>query len=285
MTQIPFEVDLTGKVAVVTGGGGVLGSEFSKALATCGAKVAVLGLSEEKLKKVVQDISNSGGEAIGLSVNVLERESLERAHETILNTFGRTDILINGAGGNHPKSTTSKEFLEKEDLRNVDELTTFFDLDPEGMRSVMDLNFLGTLIPSQVFSKDMIGHEGCTIINISSMNAYTPLTKIPVYSGAKAAVSNFTQWLAVHMSKVGIRVNGIAPGFFITSQNEKLLKTENGEFTPRAEKILNQTPMNRFGEKQELVGTLLYLIDPKSSGFVNGVVIPVDGGFSAYSGV
>ncbi|MFR9070418.1 MAG: SDR family oxidoreductase, partial [Paraclostridium sp.] len=191
---------------------------------------------------------------------------------------------INGAGGNHPKGTTTKEYLLEEDLDN-EELTSFFDLDQKGVEFVFNLNFLGTLLPSQEFSRDMINREGCTIINISSMNAYTPLTKIPAYSGAKAAVSNFTQWLAVHMSRVGIRVNAIAPGFFVTAQNEKLLFNEDGTPTERSQKILNSTPMGRYGEAEELIGTLLYLVSSEASGFVNGVVIPVDGAFSAYSGV
>ncbi|MDG5788642.1 SDR family oxidoreductase [Evansella sp. AB-P1] len=284
MTEIPFYVDLKEKVVVITGGSGVLGAEFASALAQCGAKVAIIGRDEDKLKGVCDEIEENGGKALGIVANVLEKESLESAHKKVLEHFGPCHILLNGAGGNHPKGTTTKEYFEPGDLED-EELLSFFDLDTEGVRHVFDLNFMGTLLPCQIFSKDMIGKKGCTIINISSMNAFSPLTKIPAYSGAKAAVNNFTQWLAVHMSKVGIRVNAIAPGFFITSQNEKLLLDENGDYTDRAEKIIGQTPMDRFGEKNELVGTLLYLVDANASGFVNGVVIPVDGGFSAYSGV
>ena len=216
----------------------------------------------------------------------VDKESLRAAHDVILEKFGPVDILINGAGGNHPKGTTTKEYLFEEDLKEkANDTTTFFDLDPQGVQFVFNLNFLGTLLPSQEFAIDMVNRPGATIINISSMNAFTPLTKVPAYSGAKAAVSNFTQWLAVHMSKVGIRVNAIAPGFFITGQNENLLKNEDGSYTERSEKILAGTPTNRFGESDELIGTLLYLVSHEASSFVNGVVIPVDGGFNAFSGV
>lgn len=282
--KLPFNIDLNNKVAVVTGGTGVLCGAMVDALAQCGAKVAILALGKEACEAKAKEIIDNGGCAIGIETNVLDKESLKRAHEIILKEFGPCDILINGAGGNHPKGTTTKEYLLEEDLEN-EELTSFFDLDQKGVEFVFNLNFLGTLLPSQEFSKDMINREGCTIINISSMNAYTPLTKIPAYSGAKAAVSNFTQWLAVHMSKVGIRVNAIAPGFFVTAQNEKLLFDENGNPTERSKKILNSTPMGRFGEADELIGTLLYLVSSEASGFVNGIVIPVDGAFSAYSGV
>jgi len=213
---------------------------------------------------------------------VLEKESIEKAHSEILKDFGSCDILINGAGGNNPKATCDDEYFEKDDLGKV---KTFFDLDKSGVEFVFNLNFLGTLLPTQVFAQDMLDKDDASIINISSMNAYTPLTKIPAYSGAKAAISNFTQWLAVHFSKTNIRCNAIAPGFFVTKQNEKLLFNEDGTPTPRTNKILNATPMGRFGEAEELLGALLFLISKKASGFVNGVVIPVDGGFSAYSGV
>jgi NAD(P)-dependent dehydrogenase (short-subunit alcohol dehydrogenase family) len=282
--SIPFNIDLKNKVAVVTGGTGVLCGAMADALAECGAKVAILALGQDACEQKATQINANGGTAIGIETNVLDKKSIKKAHEIILKEFGPCDILINGAGGNHPKGTTSNEYLRLEDLDNK-ELTTFFDLDSEGVNFVFNLNFLGTLLPSQEFAKDMINKEGTTIINISSMNAYTPLTKIPAYSGAKAAVSNFTQWLAVHMSKVGIRVNAIAPGFFVTAQNEKLLKNEDGTWTERATKILNSTPMDRFGEAHELIGTLLYLVNKDASGFVNGVCIPVDGAFSAYSGV
>ncbi|MBD3108829.1 SDR family oxidoreductase [Bacillus sp. AGMB 02131] len=286
MTTLPFQIDLTNKVAVVTGGAGILCGQFVDALAACGAKVAVLDLKLENAEKKAKEVQEQGGIAIGVEANVLDKESLKAAHEVILDKFGPCDILINGAGGNHPLGTTTKEYLFEEDLKQkAEDVITFFDLDPQGVQFVFNLNFLGTLLPSQEFASDMVNREGTTIINISSMNAYTPLTKIPAYSGAKAAVSNFTQWLAVHMSKVGIRVNGIAPGFFVTAQNEKLLKNEDGSFTERSEKILRNTPMDRFGEAHELIGTMLYLVSHDASSFVNGVVIPVDGAFSAYSGV
>lgn len=276
--------DLRDKVAVVTGGGGVLGASFAKALAAKGAAVAILDLNKEAAVKVADDIKKSGGRAMGLAADVLEKVSLETAESEIRSHLGPCNILINGAGGNHPKGTTGNEFLEVDDL-DKEGLKTFFDLDADGIRFVFDLNFLGTLLPSQVFCKTMMKGEGNCIVNISSMNAFTPLTKIPAYSGAKAAVSNFTQWLAVHMSHVGIRVNAIAPGFFLTNQNRALLTNEDGSFTPRADKILGQTPMGRFGEPEELLGTLFWLVDNEASGFVNGIVVPVDGGFSAYSGV
>ncbi|MDO4534615.1 MAG: SDR family oxidoreductase [Clostridium perfringens] len=282
--KLPFNIDLKDKVCVVTGGAGVLCGAMVDALAQCGGKVAILSLGQEYCDKKAEKVRENGGIAIGIDTNVLDKASLKNAHEIILKEFGPCDILINGAGGNHPKGTTSNEFLMPEDLEN-EELTTFFDLDQNGVEFVFNLNYLGTLLPSQEFAKDMINRKGASIINISSMNAFTPLTKIPAYSGAKAAVSNFTQWLAVHMAKVGIRVNAIAPGFFVTAQNEKLLFNEDGTPTPRTEKILRSTPMNRFGEPHELIGTLLYLVNEDASGFVNGVVIPVDGAFSAYSGV
>jgi len=282
--NIPFNIDLEGKTVVVTGGGGILCGAFAKALAKCGAKVAVLDLAKDKADKVAEEINNAGGIAIGVGANVLEQESLEAARALVNKEFGPCDILINGAGGNHPKGTTTKEYLYKEDLESKEGIITFFDLDPKGIEFVFNLNFLGTLLPTQAFAKDMID-KSAVIINVSSMNAFSPLTKIPAYSGAKAAVSNFTQWLAVHMSKVGIRVNAIAPGFFITDQNRALLKNPDGSFTERSNKILNMTPMGRFGQDEELIGTLLWLVSNEASSFVNGVVIPVDGGFSAYSGV
>ncbi len=284
--NLPFKVDLSGKTAVVTGGGGVLCAMFAEALGQCGAKVAILDLSLEKAQAVAKKISSDGGVAIGLEANVLSRESLAKAAEEIFVKFGECDILINGAGGNHPKGTTSKEYFELSDLVDKkDNFVSFFDLDIDGVKFVFDLNFIGTLLPTQIFAMSMAKKPGSCIINISSMNAFTPLTRIPAYSAAKAAVSNFTQWLAVHFSKVGIRVNAIAPGFFLTDQNAKLLKDDKGNYTERAEKILSMTPTSRFGEADELLGTLLWLADTKSSGFVNGIVVPVDGGFQAYSGV
>lgn len=284
--KLPFNIDLRDKVVVITGGAGVLGSSWTDALAECGAKVAILDLSLENAEKKAAEVVAKGKMAIGVEANVLNKASLKKAHEVVLEKFGPCDILINGAGGNNPKGTTTKEYLYEEDLQEGHEdLITFFDLDENGVRFVFDLNFLGTLLPTQEFAKDMIGRKGCNIINISSMNAFTPLTKIPAYSGAKAAISNFTQWLAVHFSKVGIRVNAIAPGFFVTKQNEALLKNADGSYTERSHKILNSTPMGRFGEAEELIGALLFLVNEEASSFVNGIVIPIDGGFSAYSGV
>lgn len=276
--------DLSGKVAVVTGGGGVLGSSFAEALASRGAATAILDLNKDAADKVAASICAKGYKAIGVQANALDKASLEEAEKVVRKELGVCSILINGAGGNHPKGTTDNEFLQREDL-DKEGLKTFFDLDEEGIRFVLDLNFLGTLLPSQVFCRAMLEGEDNCVVNISSMNAFTPLTKIPAYSGAKAAVSNFTQWLAVHLSGVGIRVNALAPGFFETNQNKALLRNEDGSYSARAEKILSQTPMGRFGEPRELLGTLFWLVDSRASGFVNGVVIPVDGGFSAYSGV
>jgi len=283
--EIPFQVDLQGKTAVVTGGGGVLCSGFAKVLAACGAKVAVLDLDEDLARRAAREIIEAGGAALGVGANVLEKESLLSARDTVNGSFGPCDILINGAGGNHPKGTTSKEYFFPEDAGMEGELTTFFSLDPESVDFVFNLNFLGTLIATQVFAQDMVEKEGAVILNISSMNAFSPLTKIPAYSAAKAAVSNFTQWLAVHFSKVGIRVNAIAPGFFETNQNRALLINPDGSLTDRSKKILNMTPMGRFGRVEDLTGTLLWLVSGQASGFVNGVVVPVDGGFAAYSGV
>ena len=280
--NLPFEIDLSGKTVVVTGAGGVLCSMFAKALAKTGAKVALLDLNGEAAQKYADEIVADGGIAKGYVCNVLDKASIESAHDEILKDFGTCDILVNGAGGNNPKATCDHEYFNSED---VGKMKTFFDLDQEGVEFVFNLNFLGTLLPTQVFAKEMTEKEDASIINISSMNAFTPLTKIPAYSGAKAAISNFTQWLAVHFSKTNIRCNAIAPGFFVTQQNQKLLFNEDGTPTPRTGKILNATPMGRFGETEELIGTLLYLVSKKASGFVNGVVIPVDGGFSAYSGV
>jgi NAD(P)-dependent dehydrogenase (short-subunit alcohol dehydrogenase family) len=281
-----FSVDLSGKVAMVTGGGGVLCGAMAKALAESGAAVAVADLRLEAANAVAADITAAGGKAVGIACNVLEAESLAKANTEVEATLGPIDILINGAGGNHPKGTTSKEYLFPEDLDGaVEGLTTFYDLDPDGVQFVFNLNFLGTLLPTQAFTKHMAKTGAGTVINVSSMNAFTPLTKIPAYSGAKAAVSNFTQWLAVHMSKVGIRVNAIAPGFFLTDQNRALLTQEDGSLTPRGETIVGQTPMGKFGAPEDLVGTLLWLVSEEAAGFVTGTVIPVDGGFSAFSGV
>ncbi|MFA5466444.1 MAG: SDR family oxidoreductase [Candidatus Izemoplasmatales bacterium] len=282
--KIPFKIDLSGKVVVVTGGAGVLCSYFAKAIAACDAKVAILDLDKNKADAVAKEIVEEGYEALGFKCNVLEKSSIEEAHEAVLDKYGKCDILINGAGGNNPKATTDAEFFDRDTFRS-DNKKSFFDLDLDGFNFVFGLNFTGTLLPTQVFGIDMIDKPGSVILNISSMNAFTPLTKIPAYSAAKAAVSNFTKWLAVHFAKSNIRVNAMAPGFFSTQQNAALLWNPDKTPTPRTAKILNNTPMGRFGEPEELLGTLLWLLDNNSSGFVTGVVIPVDGGFSAYSGV
>ncbi len=278
-----LKTDLSGKTAVVTGAGGILCGMFAKALAAAGAKVAVLDLNEAAAESVAEEIRAEGGVAKAYKCNVLEKESLENCHSAVLADLGLCDILINGAGGNNPRATTDMEYYMPGDIDA--ETKSFFDLDQSGVEFVFNLNFIGTLLPTQAFAKDMLGREGCTILNVSSMNAYTPLTKIPAYSGAKAAISNFTQWLAVHFSREGIRVNAIAPGFFSTAQNKALLWNEDGTPTARTGKILAATPMGRFGEAEELLGALYFLVDEKASSFVTGIVIPVDGGFSAYSGV
>ena len=278
--------NLKGRVAVVTGGGGVLCGDFAKALARQGVKVAVLDLNEAAAQKVVDEITAAGDEAIAVGCNVLEPESMENARKIVNEKLGTCDILLNGAGGNNPKGTTTKETLEAVDLTNKDEnIKTFFDLDPQGISFVFNLNFLGTLIPTQVFARDMAQKKNTCIVMVSSMNAYRPLTKIPAYSAAKAAVTNFTQFMAVHFADVGIRVNAIAPGFFSTNQNKTLLWNPDGTPTARTGKILAATPMKRFGEPEELDGTLLFLCDEAYSGFITGTTIPVDGGFNAYSGV
>lgn len=283
--KLPFDMDLKDKTVVITGGGGVLCGMFAKALAKTGAKIAVLDLNLDAANSVAAEIEKDGGIAKGYAANVLDIDIMRGVRDEIAKDFGICDILINGAGGNNPKGTTTKEYLFPEDVKGAEDIVTFFDLDPAGISFVFNLNFLGTLIPTQVFAKDMAENGGGCIVNISSMNAFCPLTKIPAYSGAKAAVSNFTQWLAVHFSKVGIRVNAIAPGFFVTNQNRGMLINADGSYSARAEKIVSQTPMGRFGEPEELIGTLEFLINEDAASFVNGVVIPVDGGFSAYSGV
>lgn len=275
--------NLKNRVAVVTGGGGVLCGGFAEDLANSGMKVAVLDLNREAAQKVVDKINANGGTAIAVECNVLNKESVENARNIINEKLGLCDLLLNGAGGNNPKGTTDNETLKAEDLSA--DIKTFFDLDPDGISFVFQLNFLGTLIPTQVFARDMIGRENVSILNVSSMNAFRPLTKIPAYSAAKAAVSNFTQWMAVHFAEVGIRVNAIAPGFFSTNQNKTLLYNEDGSLTARSHKIISHTPLGRFGTPEDLTGTLLYLCDEEYSGFVTGVIVPVDGGFNAYSGV
>lgn len=274
---------LDGKVAVVTGAGGVLCSYFAEVLARAGAKVALLDLNEAAAEACAEKIRAEGGVARAYACNVLDKKICTEVAERVKNELGPCDILVNGAGGNNPRATTDKEYYEAGDIDA--DTKSFFDLDDAGVGFVFNLNFLGTLIPTQAFTAQMVEREGCNIINISSMNAFTPLTKIPAYSGAKAAISNFTQWLAVHFSRVGIRVNAIAPGFFSTKQNEKLLWNEDGTPTARTGKILAATPMGRFGRTEELGGGLLFLLNNAAAGFITGVVLPIDGGFSAYSGV
>lgn len=276
----PF--DFTDKIVVVTGAGGGICGELAIKFADQGAKVALLDLNKDAAQKYADQIVENGGMAFAYKANVLEKASLEDVRSQVTKDLGLVDILINGAGGNNPKATTDNEFHE---MALPTDTKTFFDLDEGGIEFVFNLNYLGTLLPTQVFAQDMIGREGANIINISSMNAFTPLTKIPAYSGAKAAISNFTQWLAVYFSHVGIRCNAIAPGFLVTAQNRGLLFDEEGNPSARADKILRNTPLNRFGETEELVGGVLYLADSSLSSFVNGVVLPIDGGFSAYSGV
>lgn len=283
MEKNVINTDLTGKVAVVTGAGGVLCSAFAKVLARAGAKVALLDLNEEAAQGFANEIVAEGGVAKAYKCNVLDKESCYTVADAVEADLGKCDILINGAGGNNPRATTDKEYFEVGDIDG--DTKSFFDLETSGVEFVFNLNFIGTLLPTQIFAQDMVDKEGCNILNISSMNAFTPLTKIPAYSGAKAAISNFTQWLAVHFSKAGIRVNAIAPGFFSTKQNAKLLFNDDGTPTPRTGKILAATPMGRFGESEELIGSLLFLLNNEAAGFITGVVLPVDGGFSAYSGV
>lgn len=278
--------DLTDKVAVVTGGSGVLGREFSLALLKAGAKVAILGIDEKMGEEAVTYLNEQGYDQVkSIECDVLNKEKIEAARLEVNNAFGTCDILVNAAGGNHPKGTTSKEFYEAGDENSSDDITSFFDLDIKGIDFVFALNYMGTLLPSQVFGQDMVDKKATSIINISSMNAFTPLTKIPAYSGAKAAVNNFTQWLAVHFANTNIRVNAIAPGFFETAQNKALLRNEDGTYSERANKILVNTPKGRFGKPEELLGTLMFLTNNEASGFITGVVIPIDGGFNAYSGV
>lgn len=272
------------KVIVITGAGGVLCSDFARFLAEKGNKVALLDINEEAAQKVADEITAKGGIAKAYKCNCLEKASVEEVHAAVNADLGPCDILINGAGGNNPRCTTLHEEYEKGD-EETDEFLTFFNIQEAGFDFVFDLNLKGVLLPSQVFMKDMLGKKGCSVLNISSMNAYRPLTKIPAYSAAKAAVSNFTQWLAVHFAKENIRVNAIAPGFFVTNQNRDLLFDKEGNPTARTKKILAATPMGRFGDSAELLGTVEWLLDENKAGFVTGVTVPIDGGFSAYSGV
>lgn len=277
MYNVPFNVVLNDKVAVITGAGGIICGEFAKALAQCGAKVALLDINYDAAKKNADEI---GANALAVKCNCLDKQSITDAFEQVIAAFGKVDLLINGAGGNNPKATTDNETMTP-DLTGAKD---FFALDESGLKFVFDLNITSAFLVTQVFAKAMV-HTGGNIINISSMNAFRPLTKIPAYSAAKAGVSNFTQWLAVHFAPCGIRCNAIAPGFFVTNQNRGLLFNADGTPTARTGKILAATPMKKFGEISDLIGCLLWLADDKASGFVTGTVIPVDGGFSAYSGV
>lgn len=282
MTAPIKELNLKSKVAVVTGGGGVICSTMARALAMHGAKTAILDLNLEAAQKVAAEIeAETGAKSVGFAANVLDRASLEAAKKAINSELGKIDFLVNGAGGNAATATSKVEKMEKGDKLE----DTFFGLQLEGFDKTFDLNFKGTLLPTMIFAQDMLELGKGGIVNISSMNSYRPLTRIPAYSASKAAINNFTQWLAVHFAKTGIRVNAIAPGFLLTNQNRFLLIDEKtGESTPRGKKIINGTPMERYGTPEELTGTLLYLLSDWSE-FITGVVIPVDGGFSAYSGV
>lgn len=278
--MIPIHENLNGRVAVITGGGGVLCSRMAVELVRHGVKIAILNRTAEKGQKIADEITSNGGFAIAIETNVLNRESLVRAKKTVLAQFGRVDILINGAGGNHPDAITGPEKYEEDAAGK-----SFFDLDENGFSDVFSLNFTGTFLPSQVFGKELLKAESPTIINISSMSSYAPLTKIPAYSAAKASINNFTMWMAVHFAEAGLRVNSIAPGFFVTTQNKDLLLDENGNYTARSKKIMDATPMKKFGKPEELLGALLFLVDESYSSFVTGTTMAVDGGFMAYSGV
>ena len=281
MMELPYKVDFSGKVVVVTGAGGVLCGDMARAFAQAGAKVAALDLNEDAVKKLAEECRAEGFIVNGYKANVLEPEDLKAVREQVRKDLGPCDILINGAGGNNPRATTDNEYQHeaKEGQK------TFFDLDAGGVDFVFKLNFQGTLLPTQVFAADMVERKTGCILNISSMNAYIPLTKIPAYSGAKAAISNFTQWLATYFAGSGIRCNAIAPGFLVSNQNRKLLFNEDGTPTARSEKILKGTPMNRFVDSAELLGGVFFLCDQKAASAITGVVLPIDGGFSAYSGV
>ncbi len=275
--SVPFKVDLSNKIVAITGAGGVICSEFARALAECGAKVALLDINYDAANAVAEKI---GDNAFALKCNCLDKEDIFRAKAAINAKWGAVNFLINGAGGNNPKATTDNEYMTP----TTEGVKDFFALEESGLKFVFDLNITSAFLVTQVFAKDMV-KTGGNIINISSMNAFTPLTKIPAYSAAKAGISNFTQWLSVHFAPCNIRCNAIAPGFFVTNQNRTLLFNQDGTPTARTGKILNATPMRKFGEISDLIGCLLWLADDKASGFVTGAVITVDGGFSAYSGV
>ena len=281
MMNLPLNIDYSGKVVVVTGAGGLICGAMARAFAQSGAKVAALDLNEEAVKKLAEELKAEGFICEGYKANVLEPASLEEVHQAVLADLGPCDILVNGAGGNNPRATTDNEYHHEAKEGGK----SFFDLDASGVDFVFKLNFQGTLLPTQAFAKDMAEKKGGCILNISSMNAYTPLTKIPAYSAAKAGISNFTQWLATHFAGTGIRCNAIAPGFLVSAQNYKLLFNEDGTPTARSAKILNGTPMDRFVDASELLGATLFLCDDRSASAITGVVLPIDCGFAAYSGV
>ena len=281
MLDLPLKIDYTGKVVVVTGAGGLICGAMARAFAQCGAKVAALDLNEEAVQKLADELTADGFICKGYKANVLDPEALEAVHAAVVADLGECDILVNGAGGNNPRATTDNEYQHEAKEGGK----SFFDLDPSGVDFVFKLNFQGTLLPTQTFAKDLVAKKGGCILNISSMNAYTPLTKIPAYSAAKAGISNFTQWLATHFAGTGIRCNAIAPGFLVSAQNYRLLFNEDGTPTARSAKILKGTPMDRYVDASELLGATLFLCDDRSASAITGVVLPIDCGFAAYSGV
>ncbi len=281
MNKLPLNVDYSGKVVVITGAGGLICGAMARAFAQSGAKVAALDLNEDAVKALADGLTAEGYICRGYKANVLDPEALEEVHKAVLADLGKCDILVNGAGGNNPRATTTNEYQHEA----TEGGKSFFDLDASGVDFVFKLNFQGTLLPTQAFARDMVERGSGCILNISSMNAYTPLTKIPAYSAAKAGISNFTQWLATHFAGTGIRCNAIAPGFLVSAQNKSLLFNEDGTPTARSAKILKGTPMNRFVDADELLGATLFLCDDKSASAITGVVLPIDCGFAAYSGV
>ena len=276
--------NLKGKTIVITGGSGVLCSAFAYAYAEQGMNVGVLGRTMAKLEPVAAKITELGGKGLAVACDVTDKESIIAAKKAVNEAFGKVDILVNGAGGNNPRANTTKEYYEDGDIENPD-IASFFDITKENYNFVFDLNLIGTILPTQVFLPDMVGREGTTVINVASMSSYHAITKVSAYSAAKAAVMNLTEWLAVHFAKSGVRVNAIAPGWFITEQNRTLLTNEDGSYTDRAKKVIAHTPVERFGMPEELTGTMLFLADSSLSGFITGTTIPVDGGFQAYMGV
>ena len=281
MINLPLNIDYTGKVVVITGAGGLICGAMARAFAQSGAKVAALDLNEEAVKKLADEIKADGFICEGYKANVLDPAALKEVHDEVVRNLGECDILVNGAGGNNPRATTDNEYQHEAKEGGK----SFFDLEADGVDFVFKLNFQGTLLPTQAFAKDMVAKKAGAILNISSMNAYTPLTKIPAYSAAKAGISNFTQWLATHFAGTGIRCNAIAPGFLVSAQNYRLLFNEDGTPTARSAKILNGTPTGRYVDASELLGATLFLCDDRSASAITGVVLPIDCGFAAYSGV